>query len=89
MGAALLSPSSASATDTSLHSLPSPIIPRPCSFFSPWLDVWLTLLPLQHIVPIAVAQNRTQPYVESNYTMQSFAQCAFLSFSLFFADLPQ
>ncbi|KAJ7864884.1 hypothetical protein B0H13DRAFT_2563352 [Mycena leptocephala] len=27
-----------------------------------------------HIVPIAVAQNRTQPYVENNYTMQSFAQ---------------
>ncbi|KAJ7189935.1 hypothetical protein B0H12DRAFT_1246494 [Mycena haematopus] len=27
-----------------------------------------------HLVPIAVAQNRTQPYVESNYTMPSFAE---------------
>ncbi|KAJ7463484.1 carbohydrate esterase family 4 protein [Mycena galericulata] len=27
-----------------------------------------------HIVPIAVAQNKTQPYVETNYTMPSFAQ---------------
>ncbi|KAJ7113059.1 hypothetical protein C8R44DRAFT_741396 [Mycena epipterygia] len=25
-----------------------------------------------HIVPIAVAQNKTQPYVETNYTFQSF-----------------
>ncbi|KAJ7113052.1 carbohydrate esterase family 4 protein [Mycena epipterygia] len=29
-----------------------------------------------HIVPIAVAQNKTQPYVETNITMQSFASCA-------------
>ncbi|KAJ6524169.1 carbohydrate esterase family 4 protein [Mycena capillaripes] len=27
-----------------------------------------------HVVPIAVAQNKTQPYVETNYTMPSFAQ---------------
>ncbi|KAJ7807594.1 carbohydrate esterase family 4 protein [Mycena olivaceomarginata] len=27
-----------------------------------------------HIVPIAVAQNRSQPYAESNYTMPSFEQ---------------
>ncbi|KAF7369779.1 Carbohydrate esterase family 4 protein [Mycena venus] len=27
-----------------------------------------------HLVPIAVAQNKTQPYVETNYTMPSFAQ---------------
>ncbi|KAJ7260430.1 carbohydrate esterase family 4 protein [Mycena haematopus] len=27
-----------------------------------------------HLVPIAVAQNRTQPYVETNYTMPSFAE---------------
>ncbi|KAJ7479709.1 carbohydrate esterase family 4 protein [Mycena latifolia] len=26
-----------------------------------------------HLVPIAVAQNKTQPYVETNYSMQSFA----------------
>ncbi|KAJ7431631.1 hypothetical protein B0H11DRAFT_844015 [Mycena galericulata] len=27
----------------------------------------------EHLVPIAVAQNRTQPYVETNYTVPSFA----------------
>ncbi|KAJ7620665.1 hypothetical protein B0H17DRAFT_1172887 [Mycena rosella] len=27
-----------------------------------------------HIVPIAVSQNKTQPYVETNYTMPSFAE---------------
>ncbi|KAJ7185389.1 carbohydrate esterase family 4 protein [Mycena filopes] len=27
----------------------------------------------QHIVPIAVAQNKTNPYMETNYTMPSFA----------------
>ncbi|KAJ7479740.1 hypothetical protein FB451DRAFT_1365460 [Mycena latifolia] len=30
--------------------------------------------PLQHIVPIAVVQNKTQPYVETNYSMPSFAE---------------
>ncbi|KAJ7075245.1 carbohydrate esterase family 4 protein [Mycena belliarum] len=29
-----------------------------------------------HLVPIAVAQNKTQPYVETNYTMPDFAACA-------------
>ncbi|KAJ7019862.1 carbohydrate esterase family 4 protein [Mycena alexandri] len=29
-----------------------------------------------HIVPIAVAQNQTQPYVETNYTFQSFAHAS-------------
>ncbi|KAJ7444785.1 carbohydrate esterase family 4 protein [Mycena galericulata] len=31
------------------------------------------LAAFEHLVPIAVAQNRTQPYVETNYTMPSFA----------------
>ncbi|KAJ7653781.1 putative chitin deacetylase [Mycena rosella] len=30
-----------------------------------------------HLVPIAVAQNKTQPYVETNYSMPSFADCAY------------
>ncbi|KAJ7758939.1 carbohydrate esterase family 4 protein [Mycena maculata] len=29
-----------------------------------------------HLVPISVAMNKTQPYVESNFTMQSFADYA-------------
>ncbi|KAF5353035.1 hypothetical protein D9757_011852 [Collybiopsis confluens] len=29
----------------------------------------------QHIVPIGVALNRTQPYVETNYTQPNFEQC--------------
>ncbi|KAJ7142949.1 hypothetical protein C8R44DRAFT_603060 [Mycena epipterygia] len=31
-----------------------------------------------HIVPIAVALNKTQPYVETGYTMQTFASCEYL-----------
>jgi len=35
-----------------------------------WWQKWS-----QHIVPVGVAHNVTQPYVEQNYTMPTFEQC--------------
>lgn len=33
---------------------------------------------LKYIVPVGVALNQTQPYVESNYSLPSFQQCQFI-----------
>lgn len=36
-----------------------------------------------HIVPVGVALNKTQPYVETNYSLPSFADCTSFSLSCF------
>ena len=36
----------------------------------------------QYIVPVGVAYNGTQPYVEKNYSMPTFEQCKVLVWSL-------
>ncbi|KAA1473349.1 hypothetical protein DENSPDRAFT_779668 [Dentipellis sp. KUC8613] len=34
-----------------------------------------------HIVPVGVALNKSQPYIETNYTLPSFAECKCLFFA--------
>ena len=50
----------------------TPMLPLRISEIS--ADIYLC----QHLVPVGVALNKTQPYKETNYTLPTFEQCAFI-----------